>query len=786
LQRIHLKGERRDLKTIKVFAIATCLLMVLMLTAPTFALKGPLVDNLQYKFYGDQTALFNALLAGDIDIMAWPLTYAQYQTAITTANLTVAPYSDLGDYEIAFNNNATDLSHTTDRKVMNYTEFRQAIACLIDKDGLISGPNVNGFGTRDDTQIARPTLNKWVNFNVSKYDANGAPTNNYPWDYNETHALELLWTNGWYSHVTYPTLASLLAASLPLSMGSVIYPPGHPRAGTAIDNIVAYIRSDDLPRKKAGESLVAEMTKIGIGTTVHEGSSSVCYTPVFISHDYDFYTAGWSFGANPLHFYSMNTPVGIYPGGPNLYMIDDAAMTFHATMDYPKATDTSGAQSIAEAKNCQYIQVQQAMLIPLYSSASYMAYRTGLVGAINFRGYGLTAALEYMFINAKVPSYSHPMTLKYGTLNPPVSINPIFSSWLWDYEVVDRIFNSPMATNPYKPTTPGKSPAGADQPWMAYDWKVEYMTNGNANVTFWFRHDITWQDGVPFTVDDLNYTIFIQTIYGDSWGHSDMAHVVGFQKWDDWTCSLNFDIPTFWALYTVTYDIIPQHIYKYIAIPADASSGSSLTGLHGEWPGKDSLVNETLSGAPFTWAQLTGPDGGKYMWIGTGMWQYSSGTYVSGVGGGLLCNPYPGFWMNITQGDIDFAYTWNPGPPPQGGSYGIGLSDLVLLANAYGTSGNGHVVPFKIGGQGVWEPGCDLAPPASVVGLSDLVTLALNYGKHWGNYPGGPSYIVASPIVNGTTVPTTNASITAQDNLGNPSPCDVEDPSGIGIHTVNR
>jgi hypothetical protein len=383
-----------------------------------------------------------------------------------------------------------------------------------------------------------------------------------------------------------------------------------------------------------------------------------------------------------------------------------------------------------------------------------------VVGAINFRGYALETALEYTLMNAKVPPYSHAgsgMTIKYGTLDAPVSINPLFSSWVWDYEVVDRIFQGAMNTNPYNPSGPGKSPAGGDTPWMAYDWNFQQSTfkggsgYGNvsnpdqeytnmANCTYWFRHDILWSDGAPFTVDDFNYTIYLQRAYGDSWGQPDFAHVVNFVKIDNWTCSVYFDMPTFYALYTPLYDIVPKHIYQYIQVPADAAGGASTTGHHGFWPGKDAVqseiaVSQPENPTPFTFAQLTGSGGEKYVWVGTGMWQYVPGTLVEGVGGGLICNPNPLFWMNITQGEIDFKYTWNAGSPPQGGSYVIGLSDLVLLANAYGTSGNGHPNPFKLGGLHVWEPGCDLASPASTVGLSDLVTLALNYGKHWGANP---------------------------------------------------
>jgi hypothetical protein len=742
--------EKRRMKTTKIVAFATGLLFVLMMAAPTFAVKGPLTDHLQYKFYGNQAALFTGLINNEIDLMAWPLTYTQYQQVTappSPGNITVAPYYDLGDYEIAFNNNFTDPSHTADRKAMNYTEFRQAMACLIDKDGLIAGPAVNGFGTRIDTNVARPVLDNWVNFNFSKYASDGTLLNNYPWDYNVTHALEILWNNNWYDHGTYPSVQALVAA-LPLPAGSVHYPPDHPRAGTAIDYIVAYVRSDHASRKTAGEALVSEMQSIGIGVTLNEGASKVCYTPVFINHDYDFYTAGWSFGVHPLHWYSMCTPMGIYPGGPNLYMIDDANLTYHATMEYPNAT--SAAMSVNEAMICQEILVKQAMLVPLYSSASYMAYRTGVVGVINFRGYGLTTALDYTFLNAKVPPYSHPMTIRYGTMNPPLSINPIFSSWTWDYEVADRIFTSYMNINPYKPTVIGKSPAGGDLPWMAYDWKYETDSGtGNAIVTLWFWNNTYWHDGVKFTVDDLNYTIFLGQVYGDSWGHSDFIHVKDFQKIDDWTCKIYFDFPAFWSLYTTTYDIVPMHIYKYIAIPPDAPTGNSLTGHHGEWPGRDSLDSEILPGAPFTYAQLTGAGGEQYVWIGTNMWKYVPGTYVTGVTGGLMLDAYPDFFLPHVLGEMDFNYYWYPGQPPQWGCFKIDYySDYVMWANASGTNGTGWPVPFRLGGLHVWEPGCDVSPPAGIVGTSDMITMALAIGSRW-NYFGVTTNLRADVNIDG-------------------------------------
>jgi hypothetical protein len=325
---------------------------------------------------------------------------------------------------------------------------------------------------------------------------------------------------------------------------------------------------------------------------------------------------------------------------------------------------------------------------------------------------------------------------------PPVSINSIFSWPARDYQVVDRIFASYMNANPYKSTVPARSPTGGDLPWMAYDWNWQlsnftgsgglgspsiYYTN-MANVTYWFRHDIIWQDGVPFTVDDFNYTVYLQQAYGDSLGYRfGLVHVVNFVKWDNWTCSLYFDMPTYYSLYAPLYDIVPEHIYKYIAIPPDAASGTSTTGLHGEWPGKDALPSEILPGAPFTWSQLAGPDGGKYVWVGTGMWKYHPASYVSGPGGSITFDANRDFFLDTPPaGEMDFSYQWNSGSPPQGGGYKVGLSDLVMLAKTYGSVGNPP--------SSNWNPACDVAAPSGIVGLSDLVTLATDYGREWGNY----------------------------------------------------
>jgi ABC-type transport system substrate-binding protein len=703
----------------KILAIASImtLMTLAVISGSAFAVKGPVMDNLQFKFYGDQSALWTGLVNNEIDMMAWPLTYTQYQDAKANPDIIVAPYYDLGDYEVALNNNYS-LPDMPWRSPTNYTEFRQAIACLVDKDGLISGPALNGFATRIDTHIPRPALNDWVNFNVSKYGPNGELLNNYPWDYNPVKAAQLLDAAGF---VQGSTSNPYYDPSLPWSAKYIrVYPAGHEKAGQDLDPLIAYVRID-IARKTLGEQVVRDLQKIGIPVTLTEGASGVCYTPVYVYRKYHLYTAGWSLGRFPLWFYSFYNPIGIYAEGPNFYQINDHEVTPWTEEVYPKAQSVE--QSMRAAKMCQYYQVMKAYCIPVWSSASYYAYRKGFVYVPATQGYGLTTGLDFVFLATYHQNYPTVNTIRYGTMNPPVKLNPLFSSWLWDYEVLDRIFTGYMNGNPYK-MTPGKSPTGGDLPWMAYDWKWEIDTDGNATVTLWFRHDIKWHDGVPFTVDDLNETIELGKYYDDSWGYSDFIHVIGFTKIDDYTCKLHFDMQSIWALYTANYEIVPKHIYGFNSglhhpLPTDPDFYTG--GPHGYWPWKGDTVTPVSDPAQ--------------VWVGTGMWKYVPGTHVAGEGGGMLLEAFPDFWMSIAPGDIDFAYYWTSTTPPSGGSYKIGLSDLVLLANAYGTRGDGEV-PFKVPGtKGAWNPGADLAAPSGIIGLSDLVTLAKNYGKTWGTNP---------------------------------------------------
>ncbi|MGA2309368.1 MAG: hypothetical protein ABSG57_07455 [Candidatus Bathyarchaeia archaeon] len=796
----------------KILAIVACIVLSIMIFAPISRVNAAIppithMNTIQYRYFDGQDSLFTSLLladsAGGVDIMGWPLTKAEYTTAISNTAITVEPLVEAGEFEIAFNNNWTNLGHegagfvgNGQRSYMNYTDFRNALNCLVNKPGVIAGPTLQGFATRSDTQVPTPLMLQYVNTAVS-YP-------NYPWEYNETKAIQILYTGGWYNHAIYPTLQNVIGnvtngnmATYKGTINGVVYSGNDPngqwgggdpqatanaaRANQPILTMNAYVRSADA-RKDLGDMFQAELTKIGIPSTENLKATLTALRPYVLDAQlYDWATLGYSFGSPPNWWYSELTPAGIYSGGPNPYMVDDGNTTHYA---FAAFSDATPAQFDLDQKAVQYNLVMESYFVPGYCPATYCAYKTGMVGMINELGYGTQGQnqlLNWVTQNARknnTVTYTGPVSgtpesnvIYFGVYNQPDMINPIFSDEVFDFQEMDQMFTYPMAANPYNDIVPGSAitsfPSGSDLPWMLYSWKMETITDpttglvGDSNVTYYFRHDFNWSDGVPFDVTDLNYTIYINAFYGDSWTNAAMVFMVNqtngykpyFQRWDQWTCSVWVSTASWLNLYMPVYELVPEHVYKWIqpSSVADANAGTSKDGLHGLWPGQASAPGNVLGGAPFTQAALVDANHGmEITWVGTGPFTYRPGTTSSGgfvAGAGLTLDRNPAFPVNPVPGEISFKYTWTnttQAQQPSGGYYKIGLADLTMLANAYGYSGTPpSAVPISPIGTHYWQPGADLAAPAGIVGLSDLVTLALHYGWFWGNTTNIPTYLPA-------------------------------------------
>jgi len=697
-------------KSVLALAAIPLLLLIGFVPAPVNAQAGgPRFQEMLIRYYGGVGAVWDALKAGEIDIMNWPITYSQYEYAKTDPNILVAPYNEFGMFEIDFNNNYTSLyDPDAGRNPLNYTKFRQALAFCVDKEWLLADI-VKGFGTRIDTPVSRPLHDDpWVNFDYCRWGPNGEDLGNYPYEYDPAEAASLLDEAGFEQGSTpnpdyddtKPWSAQFIRT----------YPEGHELEGQDLRPLKVYVRSDHTPRHQAGLALVEHMKKLGIPVDVTEGPSSVCAPPVMRDWAYHIYTGGWSMGRFPLHFYALYTPIGIFEWGPNYPLIQDPELTYWAELEYPKCPDIDTA--IQAARECQRILVEKCYGVWLYTSGGYVAYRKGLLGTINTRGYGFSTNIEMMLLNVYHEDPEKTQVI-WGLNQPPASVlNPLFAQWLYEYEVLDRIFGFGMLTfKPYDPVKPGKSPEASDMPWYAVDWKAETV-EGKDHIHAWIRDDILWHDGTPFTVHDINYTINLILSYEDSWAYPDLYGMIEeIIIHNDYHIEFIMTERCYWNVYVPGVAPLPKHIYEQIE------------DHHGVWPGKEEgwTIDQVL--------------------VGISMWKYKdhakdplTGEIILDAGAWCLLERFPDFWMSLGYSydevyrcDVDFVYFFDTGEPPQGGSYKIGLPDLVQVALAYGSSGDLAPSPN-------WEPGCDIAAPSGAVGLSDLVQVALAYGQTWGQY----------------------------------------------------
>ncbi len=112
-------------------------------------------------------------------------------------------------------------------------------------------------------------------------------------------------------------------------------------------------------------------------------------------------------------------------------------------------------------------------------------------------------------------------------------------------------------------------------PALAENW--EYLPDENAYV-FNLRKDVNWNDGEPFSADDVVFTFDYIKDHPYQW--VDTGIVDGAQALDESTVKVTLEKPyaPFLDQVAGTLPIIPRHIYKDVSNPEEFQDLSALTG----------------------------------------------------------------------------------------------------------------------------------------------------------------------------------------------------------------
>jgi hypothetical protein len=752
------------LKKLSVATIFATILLTMMVFQPlptkAVAQKGPRTENLIVYFYGSVEAAYAALFNDEIDAVGYEITADLVEAAAGDPNLCLAPVADSGMYEFDVNNNWTIADYPGVRSPTTYLEFRQALARLTNLDK-VSNVFCGGFAEPIYQTFAAPHKG-WANQSMWGI--------NYPYPYNPLQANILLdsimpnssATANLYYDAAFPGSTTTLRT----------YPAGHSKAGQDLDPVKMYIRTDDLRRYQAGLELQDFLRKSGVPVDPFLGPSSDTGPFVMTARNYHIYTGGWSLGRfPPLYHYGLLHSVNWFPDGSN-YITGMNASNLPNYPDLDNSTNWGNyaityAQAAKAAKITGGLEVEYAVHIPLFSARSYWVYRSDVLGVVNFEGSGIENG--YSFMNMFKTS-GDTTTMRYGIKTAPYALNIITSQWFYDYQCLDRInWAGGPDVAPYD--------LSYDQGGFITDWEVTTWDDGGETKTLvkqWCRDDNWFVEpgaGGGSQTGNVNSSVyFFSLMYGyaidtgwnwDTWKDVHHIDITSTHSWD-----IYFDSLSYWHVYRAGGYLLPYWTWLQSPLAAQTTlvfqEGVNLTtpgfvgltkpvwfesvndgaelvlGTDYNWVQGDLYISKDLAAdtvltVDFWYTDNAWPVGyhpGTLPWdtILEGCGMYYPTALTTGTGGSMSMVANRFFWMETPLlGDIDFKYSWIPGPKPRDGAYKIDIFDVVMAAGAYGSSGS-------TGTDAAYISGADLAPAGCTIDIFDIVTITGDYDASWGGY----------------------------------------------------
>jgi ABC-type transport system substrate-binding protein len=671
------------------FALAACIAASMILASVPLLTKatatyGPRVDELLCKIYADQTAEWNALTSSDID-----LTDCQKPVGIEPwDNNTLDPYREIGMIEFDLNNNGTMLSYPNIKSPTSDVNFRHAIAHLVDKDFIIS-TYLGGYGARLESPIM-PWL-RWYDPTITTHP------------YSPATACQILYDNGWRD------------SSDPDVLTAVHFPPGWPAvnggpnvAGQTLASVlingphlssdaglIFYATSGHPERDAAAHLLI-------YGDATHKGLESVGIPvdevisrriPVTTQKDFHLYTGGWGLIRDPDYLYdvwgsqAMNWDTDVFAF--NYDNIHDpiwdnltAATKFADNLD---AAETACHQALQRFS-------QQVFFIPLWTNVGYMGHGKAW-HVLNVDSYSVKDPWNLYCMNKPSIGVTGGQ-LKWGFWSDVEQLNVIYSSWQWDWQVLDEIYGSLIVFNPLN--------IGVDMPWMASSWTIGTWNNPNtgrlaSRISFTLKEGIKWVNPVSgteagsLTPEDVRFTA--QCVYDhNGWNKNLVADLFvnpdGLLKIEISGNTITFyeSQKSAWALHWIgSLPIIPKSVFQNIVDPT------------GFYPGGSDL--STL--------------------VGSGAFYFAS--YDQGVSCLLKANRMfhktiaPNMDTDPTHIKLDWGIFKSNA---KSGDWRVNVLDLIIVASAVGWTGRPGDIPGDINKDGK-------------VNVLDLIIVATCIGADW-------------------------------------------------------
>ncbi|HXX87366.1 MAG TPA: ABC transporter substrate-binding protein [Candidatus Acidoferrum sp.] len=523
-----------------------------------YEIYGPHINGIMITVYSDTAAEWNAMNGSQLDLEDWALD-SSTTTAWSTPN---GPFTEAGSGDVTYfildiNNNATMTPDNAIPGVHNPTSelpLRQAIAYCVNRSEIVA------FSGGSAVPIYTPVpsyMAGYVNPDIAPDQPLEALTYG-GYTGNLTAANALLDANGY----TIDTNGWRID---PISLG-----------GTGAElNLIFY----NIPysfREEVGDSINENLNAVHIKTWYYSHiPRSQAISPVYFQGYFNLCISGWTgIGPDPDYLCDIYNGSNYYhPGScPNYDGINDPILNANLT-SIKLATDFATALAATMAAQVRFAQIAAA--VPLWCPANTKAFKNVPVsGGGNWTDIvnsGLTGVNSWWTtLNMRKQGDIYPnSSVQYGFSSTVYQQNILYAEWFWDLEVLGRIYDSGAMRDPMT--------LGSWLPQLFKSWTIGTWNDPSAGgakktaVTITLRPDVYWQDGQPFTVADVYYTLveiskdlLAKGFAPPAW-YPTVQYMRSVEIIDDYNIQILLNINSIWAVgWVLSNTILPMHVWKPI------------------------------------------------------------------------------------------------------------------------------------------------------------------------------------------------------------------------------
>jgi ABC-type transport system substrate-binding protein len=460
---------------------------------------GPRASQLLIKIYSDYTAELNAFKNKEFDIMDWTLEPIDYQWFETND-------PDHSQYGTAFYNEYDLFEYEMNCQVLptSIISVRQAFAHMVDKQYFID-TWLPGAAIKVDSVLG--STPNWYNpACTDRYNLQPRTTMTpVPDDPSDWEAAYNLLVSDLGEPILDPEDPNYYTwtwpSPFPTPDPTGTYPP------VANGHLLMYYRGRPRPQATSATffkdccetAMPAILPTLGLPKArLHVDLYIVPLSIVQVMgyYRYHLYNGGWSLSRDPdfLQFYTTALIAKPAEYGNNYVMYSNPAYDNEVNlmlMANSVGNSTNPCDALYHAYLAQDIMENDEPVIPMWTFSGYKAYLANWRGVVNQVGFGTNS--WWTFLNAHKLGSEGGDVIRYGWAGDLLSLNVISAQWLWDWDVLNRIYDTLITYSPYDETQ--------DLPYLAKSWEFGTWqlpwSGTGTKITFHLREDVWWQD-VPY------------------------------------------------------------------------------------------------------------------------------------------------------------------------------------------------------------------------------------------------------------------------------------------------